>query len=224
MLIRLRPWQWAVLALPITGVVGFLMTAAGLQIHRWGLSWIWAVILVVFLGWRFLLVRWFKPKDEALLSPQAPQVLGKAAQHQQAEAAIKNLIQTARDDGPPWGNWSLFFQRCQQLIEAIALIYAPQSKQPLLNIYVPQAYGLLRGTVDDVDLWMQKLSPVLGQVTLEQAYSAYKTYQKLEPAARLTIKAWNTVQWVFNPLVALARTTTQGYSAAVSPQSFPAGS
>ena len=168
---------------------------------------------MVFLGWRFLLVRWFKPKDEALLSPQVPQVLGKAAQHQQAEAAIKNLIQTARDDGPPWGNWSLFFQRCQQLIEAIALIYAPQSKRPLLNIYVPQAYGLLRGTVDDVDLWMQKLSPVLGQVTLEQAYSAYETYQKLEPAARLAIKAWNTAQWVFNPLVALARTTTQGYSA-----------
>jgi uncharacterized protein len=213
MLMRLRPWQWAVLALPIAGVVGFLLTAAGLQIHRWGLSWIWAVILVIFLIWRFLLVRWFRPTDEVSLLPQQSQGTGKAAQYQQSEAAIENLILTAREDGPPWGNWSLFFQRCQQLIEAIALIYAPQSKRPLLNIYVPQAYGLLRGTVDDVDLWMQKLSPVLGQVTLEQAYSAYETYQKLEPAARLAIKAWNTAQWVFNPLVALARTTTQGYSA-----------
>ncbi len=214
MMIRLKPWQWIVLALPIAGVVGFLMAAAGMQIHRWGLSWIWAVILVVFVGWRFLLVRWLKPIEielpEAVLSPDLP---GRAAQHQQAETKIREMLQSARDDEPPWSNWSLFFQRCQQLIEAIALTYAPQSKRPLLNIYVPQAYGLLRGTVDDVGQWMQKLSPVLGQVTIEQAYSAYETYQKLEPAARLAIKAWNYAQWVFNPFVALARTTTQGYSA-----------
>jgi uncharacterized protein len=212
-MIRLQPWQWIVLALPIAGVVGFLMAAAGMQIHRWGLSWIWAVILVVFVGWRFLLVHWLKPIEielpEVALSETVP---GRIAQHQQAEAKIREMLQTARDDGPPWSNWSLFFQRCQQLIEAIALTYAPQSKRPLLNIYVPQAYGLLRGTIDDVGQWMQKLAPVLGQVTIEQAYSAYETYQKLEPAARLAIKAWNYAQWIFNPVVALARTTTQGYS------------
>jgi uncharacterized protein len=213
MMIRLQPWQLIVLALPIAGVVGFLMAAAGMQIHRWGLSWIWAIILVVFVGWRFLLVRWLKPieiKIPSFVPDQTPS--GRAAQHQQAEAKVQEMLQTSRDDGPPWGNWSLFFQRCQQLVEAIALTYAPQSKRPLLNIYVPQAYGLLRGTIDDVGQWMQKLSPVLGQVTIEQAYSAYETYQKLEPAARLAMKAWNYAQWVLNPLVALARTTTQGYS------------
>ncbi len=213
MMIRLKLWQWIVLALPIAGVVGFLMTAAGIQIHRWGWSWIWAVILVVFVGWRFLLVRWLKPIEielpEVALSEALP---GRIAQHQQAEAKIREILQTARDDGPPWSNWSLFFQRCQQLIEAIALTYAPQSKRPLLNIYVPQAYGLLRGTIDDVGQWMQKLSPVLGQVTIEQAYSAYETYQRLEPTARLALKAWNYAQWIFNPVMALARTTTQGYS------------
>jgi uncharacterized protein len=215
MMIRLKLWQWIILALPIAGVVGFLMAAAGMQIHRWGLNWIWAVILVVFVGWRFLLVRWLKPVEIELPSEGSPsQALpGRAAQHQQAETKIREMLQSARDDGPPWGNWPLFFQRCQQLIEAIALTYAPQSKRPLLNIYVPQAYGLLRGTVDDVGLWMQKLAPVLGQVTIEQAYSAYETYQRLEPAARLAMKAWNYAQWVFNPFVALARTTTQGYSA-----------
>jgi uncharacterized protein len=213
MMIRLRPWQWIVLALPIAAVVGFLTIAAGLQIHDWGLSWIWAVILVAFVGWRFLLVRWLKPSEILLPNLSVSQgPSGRAAQHQQAEAKIQESLQAAREDGPPWGNWSLFFQRCQRLIEAVALTYAPQSKRPLLNIYVPQAYGLLRGTVNDVELWMQKLSPVLGQVTIEQAYSAYETYQKLEPAARFALKAWNYAQWVFNPFVALARTTTQGYS------------
>jgi uncharacterized protein len=214
MMIRLQPWQWMVLALPIAGVISFLMAAAGVQIHHWGLSWIWAVILVVFVGWRFLLVRWLNPLDVELPSEltASPSPSGSTAQHQQAEAKIREMLQTAREDGPPWGNWLLFFQRCQQLVEAIALTYAPQSKRPLLNIYVPQAYGLIRGTVDDVDQWMQKLSPVLGQVTIEQAYSAYETYQRLEPAARLAIKAWNYAQWVFNPFVALARVTTQGYS------------
>lgn len=214
MIIRLQPWQWIVLALPIAAVVGFLMVAAGLQIHDWGLNWIWAVILVVFVGWRFLLVRWLRPLDISL-PPELPTDLGdsaKVTQHQQAEAKIQALLQTTREDGPPWQNWPLFFQRCQQLVEAIALVYAPQSKRPLLNIYVPQAYGLLRGTVDDVGQWMQKLSPVLGQVTIEQAVNAYETYQRLEPAARLAIKAWNYAQWVLNPFVALARTTTQGYS------------
>ena len=105
-----------------------------------------------------------------------------------------------------------FFNGASNWLRRSPLIYAPQSKRPLLNIYVPQAYGLLRGTIDDVGQWMQKLSPVLGQVTIEQAYSAYETYQRLEPAARLAMKVWNYAQWIFNPVVALARTTTQGYS------------
>ena len=32
-------------------------------------------------------------------------------------------------------------------------------KRPLLNIYIPQAYGLIRGTVDEVDRWMEQTIP-----------------------------------------------------------------
>lgn len=228
-MIRLQPWQWIVLALPFIAVVGFLGFAAGQQIHQWHLNWIWAVIAVVFVGWRFLLVRWLRSpalaEAEAALSElgEAPDLStlppdGTIAARQQAEAQIQQTLQMAQTDGSPWENWSLFFQHCQRLVEAIALIYHPQSKRPLLNIYVPQAYSLLRGTVDDVDQWMQKLSPILGQVTIGQAFEAYQTYQKLAPAARLALKAWNWAQWVFNPLVALARTATQGYGSQANQQ------
>jgi hypothetical protein len=223
-MIRLKPWQWGILSLPIVSVIGFLGVAASLQIHRWHLNWMWAVILVIFVGWRFLLVRWLQPPEltvaEAALSelqlPNSASTVSSA--REQAEVQVQAVLQTARADVPPWENWALFFQRCQQLVEAIAHIYAPQAKRPLLNIYVPQAYSLIRGTVDDVDQWMQKLSPLLGQVTLGQAYEAYETYQKLEPAARIALKAWNWAQWVFNPLVALARTATQGYTTQANQQ------
>jgi uncharacterized protein len=228
-MIRLQPWQWIVLALPFIAVVGFLGIAAGQQIHQWHLNWIWVVIAVIFVGWRWLLGRWLRSpalaKAEAALSElgETPDLSelpanGNVAARQQAEAQIQQRLQVAQTDGPPWENWGLFFQHCQSLVEAIALIYHPQSKRPLLNIYVPQAYSLLRGTVDDVDQWMQKLSPILGQVTMGQAFEAYQTYQKLEPAARLALKAWNWAQWVFNPLVALARTATQGYGSQANQQ------
>ena len=58
---RLKLWQWGVLALPIVGIVGFLLISAGLQIHAWGISWIWAIITLMFVGWRWLLVRWTQP-------------------------------------------------------------------------------------------------------------------------------------------------------------------
>jgi uncharacterized protein len=228
-MIQLQPWQWGVLVLPLVGVIGFLSLAAGFQIHQWGLNWIWAIVGIVLVGWRWLLVRWLKsPALDAaeaalaeLTDPDSPDLsasLAKSAQRQQAEADIQQVLLSAREDGPPWENWLLFFQRCQRLVEAIALIYHPQVKRPLLNIYVPQAYSLLRGTVDDVDQWMQKLTPILGQVSIGQAYEAYETYQKLEPAARLVLKAWNRAQWIFNPFVALARTVTQGYSTQANQQ------
>jgi uncharacterized protein len=189
-MIRLNPWQWIVLALPFVMVVGFLVIAAGQQIHQWHLNWIWAVIALLFVGWRLLLVRWLRPPavaaaEAALAELGEPSDLSalppnsKAAARQQAEAKVQQTLQSAQTDGPPWENWGLFFQRCQTLVEAIALIYHPQSRRPLLNIYVPQAYSLIRGTVDDVDQWMQKLSPILGQVTIGQAFDAYETYQKL---------------------------------------------
>lgn len=81
---------------------------------------------------------------------------------------------------------------------------------PLLNIYVPQAYGLIRGTVDDLDQWMQKLSPALNQVTIGQAYQAYEVYRKLEPSARKVWRAWNWAQWLLNPVAAAANRATKG--------------
>ncbi|NEO27817.1 MAG: GTPase family protein, partial [Kamptonema sp. SIO4C4] len=66
-------------------------------------------------------------------------------------------------------------------------------------------YALIRGTVDDMDRWMQQLSPVLGQVTVGQGYQAYKTYQKIEPSARKLWQIWNWAQWFINPAAAAAR-------------------
>uniref|UniRef100_UPI003084250C GTPase family protein n=1 Tax=Petrachloros mirabilis TaxID=2918835 RepID=UPI003084250C len=125
---------------------------------------------------------------------------------------IEQTLRAAREDVPPWDNWGLFFQRCQSLVAAIARIYYPQAKRPLLTIYVPQAYRLMRDTVDDVDRWMQTLTPALGKVTIGQVYEAYETYQRLEPAARIALRVWNWSQWILNPAAAVARTATQTYS------------
>jgi uncharacterized protein len=222
-MVRFRPWQWIVLALPIAGLVSAWICLAGVQLHHWGLDWLWAVFGLILLGWRFLLVRWLQPPELAQLEatladlatapPSIEQADGESqgGQHQQAIAQVQAILLAARSDPTPWENWPRFFQRCQEMVTAIAQIYYPQVKRPILNIYVPQAYGLLRGTVDDVDRWMQKLTPVLGQVSIGQVYEAYEVYQKLEPTARWVFRAWNWAQWVLNPAVALARATTKGY-------------
>ena len=218
-MVRLKPWQWAVLGLPIVLVVGFLLIAAGLQIHEWGISWIWAIVGLLFVGWRWLLVKWTQPalaQVEAIvtelsadLQSQAPTTASANTSFQQAEAELQKILQTARIDPPPWEDWNIFWLRCQTLIGAIAQVYYPQTEQPLLNIYIPQAYKLLRGTVDDLDQWMQRLAPALNQVTIGQAYQAYEVYQKLEPSARKIWQAWNWAQWLLNPAAAIARTATQ---------------
>ena len=51
-MVRLKLWQWAVLGLPIAIVVSFLLISAGFQIHTWGISWIWAIVGLLFVGWR----------------------------------------------------------------------------------------------------------------------------------------------------------------------------
>ncbi|MGI0492396.1 GTPase family protein [Alkalinema pantanalense CENA528] len=221
-MVRLQTWQWVVLAAPIALVVTFLLIAAGTQIHAWGLSWIWAVIGLLFVGWRWLLVKWTKPAliqvEEAIaeLSSQLPPVSDSAPTPtgdtlaSQAEAELQRLLDESRSDPPVWQDWNLFWQRCLSLISTIAHLYAPQAKQPLLNIYVPQAYTLLRGTVDDLDQWMQKLSPVLNQLTIGQAYEAYEIYQKLAPSARKVWQLWQWAQWILNPATAATRTLTQG--------------
>ncbi|MBD2329544.1 GTPase [Alkalinema sp. FACHB-956] len=222
-MVRLQTWQWGVLAAPIALVLTFLLIAAGLQIHAWGLSWIWAVIGLLFVGWRWLLVKWTQPAltqvEAAIaeLSSQLPPVDDSApapamggSLDSQADAELRRILDESRSDPPVWQDWNLFWQRCLSLISAIAHLYAPQAKQPLLNIYVPQAYALLRGTVDDLDQWMQKLSPVLNQLTIGQAYEAYEIYQKLAPSARRVWQLWQWAQWILNPVTAAARTLTQG--------------
>jgi small GTP-binding protein len=220
-MVRLKLWQWFVLGLPIAVIVGFLMIAAGLQIHEWGLSWIWAVFVVVFVGWRWLLVHWTQPAlaqmqavmaevtEELETLPDLSSPVGSAANR--AEQSLQEILVESRSDPPLWENWGLFWQRCQQLVTAIAQAHYPQVEHPLLNIYVPDAYQLIRGTVDDLDQWMQKLSPALNQVTVGQAYQAYLVYRKLEPSVRKVWQAWNWAQWVLNPVAAVARTATQRY-------------
>lgn len=227
-MVQLKLWQWVVLALPILLIVSFLLIAAGLQIHSWGLSWIWAVVTLVFVGWRWLLGQWTRPmllQVEAVVAEvqeeleAAEQMATMSAQGdqpgntiaKQAEAALQEILASAQTDRPIWEDWQTFWQRCQQLVAAIAQIYHPEVKYPLLNIYVPQAYGLIRGTIDDLDQWIEKLSPALNQVTVGQAFQAYEVYQRLEPSARKIWRAWNWAQWILNPAAAAARQASQGY-------------
>jgi len=222
-MVRLKVWQWVVLGLPIAAIVGFLLTAAGFQIHNWGINWIWAVVAVVFVGWRWLLVRWTQPAlarvkavvgevtEELETMAVEPSTVYASNASQQAEVALQKILEEAREDPPLWEDWNTFWKRCQNLVEAIARAYYPAEQHPLLSIYVPQAYSLIRGTVDDLDQWMQKLSPALNQVSIGQAYQAYLVYRKLEPSARKIWQVWNWAQWILNPAAAVARTATQRY-------------
>ncbi|MEL6854920.1 MAG: GTPase, partial [Cyanobacteria bacterium J06607_13] len=214
MILRLKPWQIALLIAPIAIIVTFLLVAAGQQIRAWGINWIWAIFIFMLLGWRWLLVRWTRPAiaqaetlvsevnaeleaeldaaiaqtSEAALSAQAG---GKSAAAAIVERTLTEILQAAQTDPPIWEDWSTFWQRCLSLVRAIAQAYHPEVKRPLLNIYVPEAYGLIRGTVDDTDRMMQKLSPVLSQVSIGQMVEGVELYRKLEPSAKKLIKAFN---------------------------------
>jgi uncharacterized protein len=221
-MVRLKPWQWIVLALPIAFVITFLMVSAGMQIHEWGINWIWGVFTLVLVGWRWLLVKWTQPtinQLEAVLA-EVNQELEFASDEitvqptgtdttSQAETALQEILNATQNDPPIWEDWSTFWKRCQELVVVIAHVYHPEVKYPLLSIYVPQAYGLIRGTMDDMDRWMEKLSPALNQVTVGQAYQAYEVYRKLEPAARKLWQAWSWAQWFLNPVAAAARVASQ---------------
>ncbi|MEH2227073.1 GTPase family protein [Nostoc sp.] len=224
-MVRLKLWQWLVLAIPIAFIIIFLLVSAGSQIHAWGINWIWGVFTVLFVGWRWLLVKWTQPavnEVEAVLT-QVREELESTAEDtvrlpvgsdttKLAETALQEILQAAQSDRPIWEDWQTFWTRCQDLVVAIAHIYNPQIQYPLLNIYVPQAYGLIRGTVDDMDQWMQKLSPILNQVTVGQAYQGYEVYRKLEPSARKFWKVWNWAQWILNPVAAVAKQASKGSS------------
>ncbi|CDN15959.1 hypothetical protein RintRC_2149 [Richelia intracellularis] len=225
MIVRFQLWQWVVLVMPIASVIGFLLIAAGWQIHGWGINWIWAIFTLVLVGWRWLLVKWTSPavkeletavaEVNQLITVQAGDVTPKSPDDNttnQVESALQDILVSSQSDCPIWEDWQTFWQRCQYLIVAIAHIYHPEVKYPLLNIYVPQAYGLIRGTVDDMDRWFQQLSPVLNQVTVGQAYQGYEVYQRLEPSARKLVRIWNRAQWLLNPVAALAKKASQSSS------------
>jgi uncharacterized protein len=217
---QLKPWQWAVLISPIASVVIFLLVAAGTQIHEWGINWIWGVFTLLLVGWRWLLVRWTQAsigkgadivaaasRELETITANATPLTGDAGER--VTAVLQQVIAESQADRPMWEDWGIFWQRCQELIIAIAKIYHPEVKYPLLNIYVTQAYGLIRGTTDDMDEWMQKLAPALDRVTIAQTYEAYETYQKLAPSAQKLLKVWNWAQWLLNPAAAIAKKTTQ---------------
>ncbi|MBD2453265.1 GTPase family protein [Nostoc sp. FACHB-87] len=223
-MVRLKPWQWVILATPIAAIIIFLLVAAGLKINAWGINWIWAVFTVVFVGWRWLLVRWTQPQiaqveaalagfqEELEAAVDTTTTTAGSEATQQAEAALQKILEASINDRPIWEDWQTFWQRCQDVVVAVANIYHPQVQYPLLNIYVPQAYGLIRGTVDDLDQWMQRLSPALNQATVGQAYQAYEVYRKLEPSARKLLRAWGWAQWLLNPVAAVANRATKGYT------------
>jgi uncharacterized protein len=217
---KLKPWQWAILVSPIASIVIFLLIAAGTKIHEWQLNWIWSVFTLVFVGWRWLLVRWTQSSignsadaiataslKLASITADATPLTGDNAER--VTAVLQKVITESKLDRPIWEDWTTFWQRCQELIVAIAKIYHPEVKYPLLNIYVTQAYGLIRGTTDDMDEWMQKLAPALDRVTIAQTYEAYETYQKLAPSAQKLLKVWNWAQWLLNPVSAIANRATK---------------
>lgn len=222
-MVRLKSWQWLMLISPIVLIVLFFMVVAGLQIHAWGINWIWAVFVILLVGWRSLVVKWLKPmfadaEEEVLKSTQKllansqiqpeKEITTDSATNSyilKAEKALQEIIKKAEDDAPLWEDWPTFWGRCQDLVTKIAQIYHPEVKYPLLNIYIPQAYGLIRGTVDDTDRWIKQLSPALNQITIGQAYQGYELYRKLEPSARKLLKLWDWAQWLINPSVAAAK-------------------
>jgi uncharacterized protein len=217
---QLKPWQWAILVSPIASVVIFLLIAAGVKIHEWGINWIWGVFTLLLVGWRWLLVRWTKSaigkgadviaaasRELESITANATPLAGDAAEL--VTTVLQKVLTESQLDRPIWEDWTTFWQRCQELIVAIAKIYHPAVKYPLLNIYVTQAYGLMRGTTDDMDAWMQKLAPALDRVTIAQTYEAYETYQKLAPSAQKLLKVWNWAQWIINPVTAIANRATK---------------
>ena len=222
-MIQLKKWQWLVLATPFISIVLFFLVAAGFQIQQWGISWVWGIVIFVFLGWRWLLAKWTKPAvmEVETITEKLNQELEETplettsedeSINEQIETELQKILTETQNDPPIWEDWQLFWKRCQRVVSAIAQIYNPEVKYPLLNIYIPQVYGLIRGTVDDVDQWMQKLSPALNQVTVGQAYRAYEVYQNVQPSAQKALKVWSWAQWVINPAAALAKQVSKGYN------------
>ncbi|WP_330203648.1 GTPase [Cyanobacterium sp. DS4] len=222
---QLKSWQIFILAFPVIVIISFFFLATGLQIHQWGINWIWGVFILIFVLWRWLLGKWTKTShsDFDNVIVQAQEELNNTSSAKffppdnqevitRLEEVSQEIIKKTRNDEPIWVDPSLFFQRCQELVEAIAQIYHPEVEYPLLNIYIPQAYGLIRNTVDDVDKWMSQLSPALNKITVAQGYQAYQIYRRLEPSARKILQLWNWAQWLINPITAATKLASEPLS------------
>ncbi|MEB3338945.1 MAG: GTPase [Leptolyngbyaceae bacterium] len=218
-MIHLKSWQVALLGLPIAAVLSFLLIAAVVQIQTWGISWIWGFVIFVFAGWLWLLAKWTRTEIanrdalsgdwQAFATQSSAASMEAADKIRQVEAILQTVVQESRTDPPIWEDMQTFWQRCQTVVREIAQVYHPNAKNPLLNIYIPQAYGLIRGTVDDVDQWMHQMSPMLNKISVGQAYDAYEKYGHFSPWLTRAFQIWNWSLWVRNPAAALARQSSQ---------------
>ncbi|MGF1523415.1 MAG: GTPase family protein [Leptolyngbyaceae cyanobacterium] len=226
-MLRLKRWQWGILAIFPTILIGGLIILAAIQLQAWGLTWVWALVALGVVGWQWLLSRWTRLNPETLersladVRSQLQDTLAETAQTvspEQVEAVLRQTLEAAREDPALWEDWPVFGQRCQRLVQEIAHLYHPEVKYPLLNIYVPQAYGLIRGTVDDLDRWMRVTAPTLNQVTVAQVYQAYETYRALEGPLRRVWTFIDLTRWLWNPFTAAAKTLSRPLSSEASQQ------
>jgi predicted GTPase len=213
-MIQLQRWQWITLAVPPIALLVTLLILAGIQLHAWGLSWVWGLVTISIVGWRFLLSQWTKPRQDNLeqqlagVRSQLASTLTETAQKvpaAQVEAVLRQTLEASQSDAPLWEDWPTFLQRSKTLVSEIAYLYNPAVKYPLLNITVPQAYGLIRGTVDDLDRWIEVTAPTLNQMTVAQAYQTYETYQALETPLRRLWTVLDLGRWLWNPVAAAAK-------------------
>ena len=217
----LNRWQLILIILPPTAIVVAVIVIASWQLHTWGLSWLWGVLIVVGVLWRVLLARWLRSLTPLTGSPEnATELLRQmqasiataTVESEEIEAVLAAVVAQSRSDLPIWEDWNTFWFRCQTLVSDIAHLYHPTVKYPLLNIYITQGYGLIRGTVDDLDRWLHQLSPLLNQLTIGQLYETYERYQQWSPWIRKALWVSGWVRWVINPVAAIVSTASRRYS------------
>ncbi|NES70441.1 MAG: GTPase, partial [Okeania sp. SIO2D1] len=109
-MVRLKLWQLVILAIPLVSVVAFLMISAGMQINQWGINWIWGVFILLFVGWRWLLVKWTRPAVEQMkeviaevnkqieLTDDTTTLPTKSDTTLQIETALQEILKSSRND------------------------------------------------------------------------------------------------------------------------------
>ncbi|NEP83685.1 MAG: GTPase, partial [Okeania sp. SIO3B3] len=109
-MVRLKLWQLVILAIPLVSVVAFLMISAGMQINQWGINWIWGVFILLFVGWRWLLVKWTRPTVEQMkeviaevnkqieFTHDTTTLPTKSDTTLQIETALQEILKSSRND------------------------------------------------------------------------------------------------------------------------------